>query len=125
MSIIVAVGYNSITTCHDTSAFGPLIYIDFFKINRPCICTVFSTFSGNLIVTAQETRISSCSTQVVVNGSRVFGCPLSQGTSVTFTLEKYQSLPVQAEFTQRSSSGTFYQCIGFQQNGKIYMFLLF
>lgn len=122
MSIIVVVGNKSIITCHDTSALGPLIYIDFHKINRPCLCAVTSTFSGNLLVTAQETKISSCSTQVVVNGSRIFGCPLSRGTSATFTLLKYHSISVQVEFTTPSSSGHFYQCLGFQQKGKIYFF---
>nr|XP_034334034.1 uncharacterized protein LOC117691647 [Crassostrea gigas] len=111
------VGNKLITTCSETTADGPLIYIDFFKINRPCLCTVTSRFSGNLLVTAQEIRISSCSTQVVVNGRRIFGCPLSQGTSVTFWLRQYQSIAVQAEFIPPSSSGNFYQCLGFQQNG--------
>lgn len=77
-------------------------------------------FAGDLLLTAQEIRLSSCYTQVVVNGSRIFGCPLSQGTSDTFKLLKYQSINVQAEFSPPSSSGTFYQCLGFQQNGKIF-----
>ncbi|XP_052710920.1 uncharacterized protein LOC128185340 [Crassostrea angulata] len=111
------VGNKLITTCSETWAYGPLIYIDFHKINCPCNCTVTSTFTGDVLVTAQKTIISPCSTQVVVNGSRIFGCPLSRGTSVTFTLLKYHSIAVQAEFTPPSSSGTFYQCLGFQQNG--------
>lgn len=121
--IIVVVGNKLITTCSETTAYGPLIYIDFHKINRPCLCAVTSTFSGNLLVTAQETKISPCSTQVVVNGSRVFGCPLSRGTSATFPVLKYGNIAVQAEFTPPSLSGTFYQCLGFQQNGKINVFL--
>ncbi|XP_052707742.1 uncharacterized protein LOC128182998 [Crassostrea angulata] len=111
------VGNKLLTTCSETTAYGPLIYIDFYKINRPCNCTVTSMFRGNLLVTAQKTRISSCSTQVVVKGSRIFGCPLSQITSVTFTLLQYQPFAVQAEFTPPSTSGNFYQCLGFQEKG--------
>lgn len=71
-------------------------------------------------MTAQETWISSCSTRVVVNGRRIFGCPISQGTSETFTMLQYQDIAVQAEFSPSSSSGTFYQCLEFKQNGKIF-----
>lgn len=74
-------------------------------------------------MTAQGIRISPCSTRVVVNGRRIFGCQISEETADTFTLKKYQAIDVQAEFTQPSSSGTFNQCLGFQENGKKYFFL--
>lgn len=125
VSILVLVGNTIITTCNSNSALGRLIYVDFYKINHPCLCTVTSLFSGDLLVTAQEIRISPCYTQVVVNGSRIFGCPLSQGTSDTFKLLKYHNINVQAEFSPSSSPGTFYQCLGFQQNGNICFFQLF
>lgn len=123
MSVIVVVGNKSITTCNFTIKSGPLIYIDFSKINRPCPCTVTPYFRGDLLVTSQEITISSCSTQVVVNGSRIFGCPLPQETSDRFELLQYQSIAVQAEFSPSSSSGTFHQCLWFQQNGKLFFFL--
>lgn len=125
MLIIVVVLKKSITTCSETTAYGPLIYIDFYEINRPCFCTVTALFKGELLVTAQEIRILSCSTRVVVNGSGVFGCPLSQGTSVTFSLLPFQSLAVQAELSPSSSTGTFYQCLRFQQIGKSFFLKLF
>lgn len=113
MSIIVVVGNKSITTCYHTTAFGPLIYIDFYKINGPCFCTVTPLFHGDIFVTAQEIRISSWDTQVTVNGR----CPLSQGISDSFKVHIFWSIDVHAEFSKQSSPGAFYQCLGFQQNG--------
>lgn len=75
-------------------------------------------------MTAEELTIPSCYTQVKVNGSHIFGCPISRGSSATFTLESYQSLDVQAEYSSSSSPGTFYQCLGFQQNGKIFFLII-
>lgn len=109
-----------ITTCNESTASGQLIYIDFYKINRSCLCIVTPYLSEDLLVTAQEIRISSCPTQVVVNSSRIIGCPHPQETSDTFKLSQYQSIAVQAEFSPSSLSGTFYQCLGFQLNGKIF-----
>lgn len=73
-------------------------------------------------MTSQEIKISSCSTQVVVNGSRIIGCPLPQETSDRFELLQYQSIDVQAKYSPSSSSGTFHQCLWFQQNGKIFFY---
>lgn len=117
---IIVVGNIPITTCNRSITSGSRIYIDFYKINRPCLCTVSALFDGVLLATAEELAISSCYTQVKVNGSHRFGCPISRGSSATFTLESYQSLDVQAEYSTSSSPGTFYQCLGFQQNGKIF-----
>lgn len=119
---IIVVGniHVSITTCNRSITSGSRIYMDFSKINRPCLCTVSTLFDGILLVTAEELTKPSCYTQVKVNGSHIFGCPISRGSSATFTLESYQSLDVQAEYSSSSSPGTFYQCLGFQQNGKIF-----
>lgn len=111
-------GNISITTCSRSVRLGPRIYLDFNKINQPCECTVTSGFDGDLLVTAEKLTISSCYTKVVVNGSHRFGCPIPQGASATFKLSLDQSINVQAEYSPQSSTGTFYQCLGFQGNGR-------
>lgn len=89
-----------------------------------------SGFDGDLLVTAEKLTIPSCNTKVVVNGSHRFGCPISQGASVTFKLSLDQSINVQAEYLQNkaeysppSSPGTFYQCLGFQGNGNRFIII--
>lgn len=105
--------------------FGPRIYVDFNKINQTCVCTVaFIKSAGDLLVTAETFKISSCNTEVVVNGSHRFGCPIPLGSSATFTLSLDQSIDVQAEYSPPSSPGTFYQCLGFQENGNKYMIII-
>lgn len=118
---IIVVGNISITTCNRVLKSGPRIYVDFNKINQTCECTVTSGFDGDLLVKAETLTIPSCNTKVVVNGSHRFGCPISQGASVTFKLSLDQSINVQAEYSTPSSPGTFYQCLGFQENGNRYI----
>lgn len=101
----------------------PLIYLDFNKINQPCECTVTSGFDGDLLVTAEKLTISSCYTKVVVNGIHRFGCQISEGSSVKFTLSLDQSIYVEAKYSPPSSPGTFYQCLGFQENGNRFIII--
>ncbi|XP_065926759.1 uncharacterized protein [Magallana gigas] len=116
------VGSISITTCSRALNSGPRIYVDFNKINQPCECTVaLIGFAGDLLVTAETLTIISCNTKVVVNGSHTFGCPIPQGSSVTFTLSLDQSINVEAEYSPTFSPGTFYQCLGFQ-GGDLFVF---
>lgn len=126
MSITIIVVRNiSITNCSRSLESGPQIYVDFNKINEPCECTVnFIGFAGVLLVTAETLTLPSCNTEVVVNGSHRFGCPIHQGASVTFKLSFDQSINVQAEYSPPSSPGTFYQCLGFQENGNRFIILL-
>nr|XP_034334027.1 cell wall protein DAN4 isoform X3 [Crassostrea gigas] len=112
------VGNISITTCSTVLKSGPRIYVDFNKITLPCECTVaFIETAGDLLVTAEILTIQSCNTKVVVNGSLIFGCPIPPGSSLSFNLSLYQTINVQAEYSTPSLTGTFYQCLGFQENG--------
>lgn len=122
---IIVVGNISITTCNRSLTSGPRIYVDFNKINLPCECTLtLIGFAGVLLVTADTLTVPSCNTEVVVNGSHRFGCPIPQGASATFKLSLDQSINVQAEYSTPSSPGTFYQCLGFQENGNRFIILL-
>lgn len=47
----------------------------------------------------------------------IFGCPISSFSTQTLTVNINQSVDVQAEYVSQYTPGTFYHCIGFQQNG--------
>lgn len=99
---------------------GIAVYVDFFKINRPCNCIVTPLFVGQLLVTSRGFVVQSCNTQIHVHvqNGLAFGCPTIGISSLTTNVTIDQSVDVQAEYVEKHSSGTFYQCLGFQQNGK-------
>lgn len=109
--IYFVVGNISVKSCEETIKFGPFVYIDFKEINRPCTCTVTS-FGGNIFMTAAEQQITSCKTQVKVDNTFIFGCPI-QVSGQTLSSSVY----LQSEYAHPYTSGTFYQCLGFQQKG--------
>lgn len=98
---------------------GLAVYVDFYKINRPCTCIVTPSFVCELLVTSREVIVSVCNTQIVINEKLVMGCPLRVVSSQTLNVNINQSVNVRAEYVSPLTSGTFYHCIGFQQNGII------
>lgn len=103
-----------ITTCEGSTETGPAVYIDFYKINRPCTCIVVSLFDGELLVISREEIVHFCNTRVTIEKDIIFGCPLS---SVSFSVKINQTVNVHAEYIPPSTSGTFYHCLGLVQNG--------
>lgn len=75
------------------------------------------SFVGELLVTSREVIVSVCNTQIVINEKLVMGCPLRVVSSQTLNVNINQSVHVRAEYVSPLTSGTFYHCIGFQQNG--------
>lgn len=91
--------------------------MDFHKINRPCTCTVISSFVGDILVILKEkVVINNCNTQVNLTNKRVFGCPSEIGSSL-FDVQINSSFLVHAEFINQATTGTFHHCLGFNQNG--------
>lgn len=107
---------SSITSCEGSKKDGLAVFSDFYKIKRPCTCIVTPSFVGELLVTSREVIISSCNTRVSVSSDIIFGCPLSV-SSQTCSVKINQTVNVQAEYIPQSTTGTFYHCVGFQQNG--------
>lgn len=106
-----------ITSCDGSKKYGPAVFADFYKIKRPCTCIVTPSFVGELLVTSKKVIIiSSCNTRVSVSSGIIFGCPLSSVSSQTF-VKINQTVNVQAEYIPPSTTGTFFHCVGFQQNG--------
>lgn len=116
LTILCAVEDSLVTSCEGATKYGPVVHVDFHKINRPCTCIVTPLFAGGLLVISREGAFP-CFTQVKVQNI-IFGCSsdlLSHSISVTIN----QSLDVRAEYVSTSTSGTFYHCMGFLQNGII------
>lgn len=53
----------------------------------------------------------------MVANSLIFGCPITALSSANLVVEINQSVSVRAEYSVLPTLGTFYHCLGFQQNG--------
>nr|XP_034334184.1 uncharacterized protein LOC117691682 [Crassostrea gigas]XP_034334185.1 uncharacterized protein LOC117691682 [Crassostrea gigas] len=106
----------SIDSCDGSTKNGPNIDIDFHKINRPCTCKVTSSFNGDLLVISREGIIEGCKTRVIVANYYNFGCPITAFSVVKLEVQINQSVVVQSEYSPPYISGSFYHCLGFQQN---------
>lgn len=116
------VGYLAVTSCDGSTKNGPYIYIDFYKINRPCYCTVITSFNGDLLVTSMKGIGRICETQVTVvtvyTYRYMFNCQASE-VSAVLHVKINQSVSVLAEYSSLSTSGAFYHCLRFNENGTI------
>lgn len=63
--------------------------------------------------------MSGCGTQINVQNDSVFLCPIQEVASMSMKVQSNQPLSVRAEYLKHYTSGTFYHCLGFQQNGNI------
>lgn len=100
--------------CDGSTKYGSYIFIDFYKINRPCSCTVTSSFNGSVLVKSMEVIKEKCNTQVNVEHKLIFGC-IPERIYKRLDAQINQSVRVRADFFPLSTSGSFYQCIGFLQ----------
>lgn len=118
MFSILSVGNNSLTSCEGMAKHGIAVFVDFHKINRPCNCIVTPSFDGELFVTSRGLAIPFCNTQINVEKGLLFRCPANTISFQTINVTINQSVDVHAGYVAQDTSGTFYQCMGFQQNGK-------
>lgn len=112
-------GNSAVTSCEGLTKYGTYINIDFSKINKTCTCIITSAFNGSLLVSSLKVTYS-CVTQInVTYGSEqfIFGCP-SHVSSTTINVRIDESVDVRAEYKSPSSQGTFFHCLGLQQNSK-------
>lgn len=100
--------------CDGSTKYGSYIYIDFNKINRPCSCTLTSSFNGSVLVKSMEVIKKKCNTQVNVENKLIFGC-IPERIYKRLDVQINHSVRVQADYFPLSTSGSFYQCIGFIQ----------
>lgn len=93
------------------------MHIDFHAINRPCTCIAFPFFDGQLLITTREI-VHDCDTQIYATNADTtfrYGCPIPFTTQLLI-VNINQSVDVRAVYLSSSISGTFYHCLGFQQN---------
>lgn len=120
---------NPVTTCEGMTNHGPAVYVDFYRINHPCTCIVTPLFVGELLVTSREVILKECYTRVIVKTFKsydiIFGCPVGTFSSQTLKAQVNQSVDVRAEYISPFTSGRFYHCLSFQQNGIDVYFSIF
>lgn len=108
---------SSVTDCDGSTKYGSYISIDSYKINRPCTCTLTSSFVGTLLMLSKTTVEFGCTTQVIIKNEFVFGCRLEKLSSQSVDVIVSQNVNIQIAYILPYSSGEFYHCIGFKQNG--------
>lgn len=106
-----------VSSCGGPLQYGRAVLVDFYKTNQPCTCIVTPSFVGDLLLTLREVT-NVCYTQVNVQNRAIFKCPLLSFTSHVLKVQINEAVEVRAEYALPSTSGTFYYCVGFQQNGK-------
>lgn len=126
MLFIFSAGNIPITSCAGSTKYGSFTNIDFTKINRSCTCIVIPSFVGRLLVVSNAVTVQKCNTQIIVDNNIVFGCsaPTDPLIFAGIDVQINQSVVVRAEYLHESpsKSGTFYHCLGFQQNSKYAFF---
>lgn len=115
-----AVGNRSLlSSCEGMMKHGSSVYVDFYKISRPCTCIVIPSFDGDLLVLSREANEYACYTEVSVQSKTIFGCPTNVMSSLVLKVIINQTVDVRARYASSSPSGTFQHCMGFRQNGKM------
>lgn len=122
LSDCFAVRDMSLTSCDGLRIHAPIVYVDFYQINRPCTCIVAPSFVGELLVTMRASVNEDkyiCNTEIKVQNSIIFRCPRNMISSQTLNVIMNQLVDVRADYVSPYTSGTFYHCMGLQQNGMI------
>lgn len=72
LTILCSVEDSLVTSCEGATKYGPVVHVDFHKINRPCTCIVTPLFAGELLVISRG-GVFPCYTQVYVQNI-IFRC---------------------------------------------------
>lgn len=91
------VGNNLVASCEGSTKYGPVVHVDFLKINRPCTCNVTAPFVGQLLVVSRVEIMHGCNTRIYISNTVTMGCPLSSFSSLALDVQRNQSLDVRAE----------------------------
>uniref|UniRef100_A0A8W8JBS6 Uncharacterized protein n=1 Tax=Magallana gigas TaxID=29159 RepID=A0A8W8JBS6_MAGGI len=97
---------------------GPYVFVDFYKISRPCTCIVTPSFDGELLVVSKRAVKYACNTEVVVQNTSI-GCSTNVESLLLLNVTINQTVKVRARYVSPSTSGTFQHCFGFQRNAGI------
>ena len=112
-----------LSSCEGMMKHGPSVFVDFYKISRPCTCIVTPSFDGELVVFSRKAEAKyTCDTEVVVQNTSIIGCPTNVMSFLLLNVTINQTVDVRARFVSPSKSGTFQHCMGFQRSGKMMFF---
>uniref|UniRef100_A0A8W8JFR8 Uncharacterized protein n=1 Tax=Magallana gigas TaxID=29159 RepID=A0A8W8JFR8_MAGGI len=95
---------------------GTPVFVDFYKISRPCTCIVTPSFDGQLLVVSREAVEYACNTEVAVQNTSIIGCPTNVMSFLLLNVTINQTVDVRARYVSPSTPGTFQHCMGFQRN---------
>ncbi|XP_065927666.1 uncharacterized protein [Magallana gigas] len=109
-----------LSSCEGMMKHGPTVLVDFYKISRPCTCTVTPSFDGELFVFSRKAEAKyTCYTEVVVQNTSIISCPTNDMSFLLINVTINQTVDVRARYVSSSTSGTFQHCMGFQRVGGI------
>nr|XP_034333098.1 uncharacterized protein LOC117691315 [Crassostrea gigas] len=110
-----------LSSCEGMMKHGPTVLVDFYKISRPCTCTVTPSFDGDLLVISRKVKVEAeyaCNTEVAVQSTSIIDCPYNR-LILLLNVTINQTVDVRARYVSPSTSGTFLHCMEFQQNAGI------
>nr|XP_034334756.1 uncharacterized protein LOC117691936 [Crassostrea gigas] len=113
------VNRSTLSSCEGMMKHGTPVFVDFYKISRPCTCIVTPSFDGQLLVVSREAVEYACNTEVAVQNTSIIGCPTNVMSFLLLNVTINQTVDVRARYVSPSTPGTFQHCMGFQRNGKI------
>ncbi|XP_062590738.1 uncharacterized protein LOC134252313 [Saccostrea cucullata] len=105
----------SIIKCDGFERRGEVLYIDFYKISKPCSCEVNPLFEGSLLINTREISISPCSTEVTIGMEMIFNCP-TKDAGISLDVNDTSSIEVISRYQANKSPGEFYHCVRVQEN---------
>ncbi|XP_062580371.1 uncharacterized protein LOC134242303, partial [Saccostrea cucullata] len=102
---------NSIIRCDGSERKGEILYIDFNKIREPCSCHVKPLFEGSLLIYAQQIVNSSCLTELIIDGDKIFNCPTDADVATSLDVNDTSSIKVISRYQANKRPGEFYHCV--------------
>ena len=104
----------TLTRCDGSYKIGKQIFVNFKQMIQPCDCTLQTSFSGKLLVTARSDGYHECRNKVTVRTdakNEDFYCGRKYTSANTFIVVKYKTVVnVKAMCTVRYSSWDLHIC---------------
>lgn len=107
----------TLTECDGSIQAERRIFVDFYKINRPCRCIVTSSFDGELVVSRSDKK-HKCNTVIVVKVNNTVISDCYETAYARFNVQTNDTIIIKAEYVANYSSGGFSQCLEIYSEGK-------
>lgn len=107
----------TLTECDGSIQAERRIFVDFYKINRPCRCIVTSSFDGELVVSRSDKK-HKCNTVIVVKVNNTVISDCYKTGYARFNVQTNDTIIIKAEYVANYSSGGFSPCLEIYSEGK-------